>query len=107
MPIFYISQLIFATHVGEVKDWNVGLVWLLLQRFSQILIHLNPQVWNVSSASAVKKQEILTTGSVSTVKWRPGHREQLATGYMTMMDFNINLWDLRRRYVPYAQFQVG
>uniref|UniRef100_H2ZMN8 GATOR2 complex protein WDR24 n=1 Tax=Ciona savignyi TaxID=51511 RepID=H2ZMN8_CIOSA len=61
------------------------------------------KIWDVGSSN---KQvcNIPTTTSVSAVRWRPTHRDQLATVSM-MLDFSANVWDLRRRFVPFAYFE--
>lgn len=62
------------------------------------------KVWDTNTDGCDKTKEIPAGAVVSTVKWRPRHKQQLATAYM-IMDYDINLWDLRRVHVPYAQFQ--
>uniref|UniRef100_F6WK69 GATOR2 complex protein WDR24 n=1 Tax=Ciona intestinalis TaxID=7719 RepID=F6WK69_CIOIN len=62
------------------------------------------KVWETGTSHNKQISNIPTSTSVSAVRWRPSHKDQLATVSM-MLDFSVNVWDLRRRFVPYAYFE--
>ena len=69
------------------------------------LVVVLPQIWDTTLDSVVQTNLIPTISSVANVKWRPQKKHQLTTVSM-MLDFLINVWDLRRPFVPFAQFEV-
>jgi len=46
---------------------------------------------------------IHTIGPVGRVKWRPQRRDYLGSSALCI-DFAVNVWDIRRPYVPFAAF---
>lgn len=59
------------------------------------------KVWELSTAKSVHC--IHSIASVAKVRWRPQRRYNIATCAL-LVDFNINVWDVRRPYVPLASF---
>ena len=64
------------------------------------------QIWNINNNKEKEITNIPTIFSVASLKWRPKRFDQLATVTM-MLDFSINVWDLRRKYIPFAYFCVS
>lgn len=46
---------------------------------------------------------IHTIASIGHVKWRPQRRYHIASCAL-VVDCSINIWDVRRPYIPYASF---
>nr|CAB3267689.1 WD repeat-containing protein 24-like [Phallusia mammillata] len=63
------------------------------------------KVWSFENNKEKEINNVPTMSSVSSVKWRPHHPEQIATVSM-MLDFSVNVWHLGRKYVPFAHFEV-
>ena len=47
---------------------------------------------------------IQTIASVSRIKWRPKRPKEIASVAMSF-DLNINIWEVRRPFIPIATFQ--
>lgn len=47
---------------------------------------------------------IMTIAPVARVRWRPGARYNIASSSL-VVDFSVNIWDLRRRYLPVGTFE--
>ena len=47
---------------------------------------------------------IQTIAAVNKIKWRPGYKYHIASCAL-LLDNNVNIWDIRRPYVPFAAFQ--
>lgn len=60
------------------------------------------QVWNVTN-KPIAEYTISTIAPVGRVKWRPYRRYHLASSAL-VLDSAINVWDVRRPYIPYASF---
>lgn len=60
------------------------------------------KVWDISSKPALSYC-IQTIASVAHVKWRPQRKYHIASSSL-VVDFTINIWDVRRPYVPFAAF---
>ncbi len=46
---------------------------------------------------------VACAGPVGRVRWRPQRRDYLGSSSL-VVDFNINVWDVKRPYVPFATF---
>lgn len=62
------------------------------------------QVWDVTPARPALKYIIHTFSSVGRIKWRPHFKFHIASTAI-VVDRNINVWDIRRPYIPYAYFK--
>ncbi|XP_040581283.1 GATOR2 complex protein WDR24 [Lepeophtheirus salmonis] len=62
------------------------------------------KIWDTGPAKATCDYFIGTIGPVGKVKWRPKSKNQLASSALSPIDFTINVWDVRRPYLPYATF---
>lgn len=62
------------------------------------------QVWDVTPSKPVLKYVINTIASVGRVKWRPMRKHQLASTAL-VVDWNVNIWDLKRPFIPFECFQ--
>ena len=62
------------------------------------------KIWDTSQPPTHPTHTIHTISSVHKIKWRPGHNFYIASCAL-VLDNNINIWDIRRPYVPYASFQ--
>lgn len=60
------------------------------------------KVWDTTKAKL--DHMLYTIGPVGTVKWRPGHKNHLASCSGLVGDSSVNVWDVRRPYIPYAVF---
>ncbi|KAI1304163.1 GATOR complex protein WDR24 [Halotydeus destructor] len=60
------------------------------------------KVWDVSSKINCEYQ-VNTIASVARIKWRPNRKFYIASSSL-VMDFSLNVWDIRRPYIPYAVF---
>lgn len=47
---------------------------------------------------------ILTIAPVARIRWRPGARYNIASSSL-VVDFSVNVWDLRRSYLPVGTFE--
>ena len=62
------------------------------------------QVWDLSNPAHVKNSHrVRTIASVARIKWRPQRRHHIASCSL-LVDFNINVWEIRRPYIPFAAF---
>lgn len=61
------------------------------------------QVWDWSRAVPSCEYAVQCTHAVSLVRWRRDREWQLASGSL-VMDFSINIWDIRRPFIPFASF---
>ncbi|XP_023244800.1 GATOR complex protein WDR24-like [Centruroides sculpturatus] len=60
------------------------------------------KVWDLS-AKPVLDYCIQTIASVVHVKWRPQKKFNIASSSL-LLDFDVNVWDIRRPYIPFAAF---
>ncbi|XP_064455618.1 GATOR2 complex protein WDR24-like isoform X2 [Ornithodoros turicata] len=90
----------FTAHSGPVFtcDWHPEERKLLATGSRDKTI----KVWDIS-AKPVVSYCIQTIASVAHVKWRPQRKFHLASSSL-VVDFSINVWDVRRPYVPFAAF---
>jgi len=63
------------------------------------------KVWDTSKGGTRHEAEytIQTMGTVRRVKWRPQRKDYLA--HSALADSSINVWDVKRPYVPFALFE--
>lgn len=45
----------------------------------------------------------IQAGFSGHIKWRPSRRHHIASSAL-VMDCNVNVWDIRRPYIPFASF---
>lgn len=60
------------------------------------------KVWDVHQKTNCEFQ-INTIASVARIKWRPKRKFYIASSSL-VVDFNVNVWDIRRPYMSYAVF---
>lgn len=63
-------------------------------------------MWNVGDEGgrhATPMHHLQLIASVARVKWRPQHKYHLGS-CAQLMDFGVNVWDVRRPYVAIATF---
>lgn len=48
--------------------------------------------------------QVQTITSVAQIKWRPQRRFHIASCAF-ILDYNVNVWDIRRPYIPFAAFE--
>lgn len=61
------------------------------------------QVWDVSKQPAQLVYNVQTIASVGRIKWRPQRRYHIANCSL-LLDHSINVWDVRRPFIPFANF---
>ncbi|CAL4138926.1 unnamed protein product, partial [Meganyctiphanes norvegica] len=59
-------------------------------------------VWDLNE-TITDSTTIQTIASVGRIKWRPGKKYHIASSAI-VMDCSINVWDIRRPYIPLATF---
>ena len=59
-------------------------------------------VWDVGSRPYVDKT-VHTIASVGRIKWRPNRKYHIASVAL-IFDYAVNVWDIRRPYIPFATF---
>ena len=60
------------------------------------------KVWDLSSKPTCE-YTINTIASVGRIKWRPQRKYHIASCAL-VVDCSINVWDIRRPYIPFASF---
>jgi len=63
------------------------------------------KIWDTSKGGTrhEAEQTIQTMAPVRRVKWRPQRKDYL--GHSALVDTSINVWDVKRPYVPFALFE--
>ncbi|XP_052255836.1 GATOR complex protein WDR24-like isoform X2 [Dreissena polymorpha] len=61
------------------------------------------KVWDLSRNKVL--HTVYSIASLSRIKWRPQRKYHIASCSL-LIDFNINIWDIRRPYVPFATFDM-
>uniref|UniRef100_A0A8C4R702 GATOR2 complex protein WDR24 n=1 Tax=Eptatretus burgeri TaxID=7764 RepID=A0A8C4R702_EPTBU len=95
-------ERMFTAHNGPVFscDWHPeDRGWLATGGRDKMV-----KVWDMASARPRELFCVQTIASVARVKWRPERRYHLATCSM-MVDHTINVWDVRRPFIPFAAFE--
>ncbi|KAK9496547.1 hypothetical protein O3M35_013172 [Rhynocoris fuscipes] len=89
----------FAAHSGPIFacDWHPETSWLATASRDKTI-----KVWDMSGRPSLE-YTISTIASVGRVKWRPQHKYHIASVAL-VVDCSVNVWDVRRPYIPYAVF---
>lgn len=61
------------------------------------------KVWDLNKQPAQLAYCVQTIASVGRIKWRPQRRFHIASCSL-LLDHSINVWDIRRPYIPFASF---
>ncbi|CAH0389675.1 unnamed protein product [Bemisia tabaci] len=90
----------FSAHSGPVFacDWHPEHSWLATASRDKTI-----KVWDLSTAKPSLEHIINTIASVGRIKWRPQRKYHIASCAL-VVDCSINVWDIRRPYVPFASF---
>uniref|UniRef100_A0A0A9YPZ5 GATOR2 complex protein WDR24 n=1 Tax=Lygus hesperus TaxID=30085 RepID=A0A0A9YPZ5_LYGHE len=90
----------FTAHSGPIFacDWHPESLWLATASRDKTI-----KVWDMSSSKPTMEQTINTIASVGRVKWRPQHKYHIASVAL-VVDCSVNVWDIRRPYIPYVAF---
>ncbi|XP_014254709.1 GATOR complex protein WDR24 isoform X2 [Cimex lectularius] len=89
----------FTAHSGPIFacDWHPDCPWLATASRDKTI-----KVWDMS-CKPILEYTINTIASVGRVKWRPQHKYHIASVAL-VVDCSVNVWDVRRPYIPYAAF---
>lgn len=89
----------FTAHSGPVFacDWHPEMMWLATASRDKTI-----KVWDMSSKPTLE-YTINTIASVGRVKWRPQRKFHIASVAL-VVDCSVNVWDVRRPYIPFAAF---
>lgn len=90
----------FTAHSGPAFacDWHPELEWLATASRDKTI-----KVWDLSTKNQTLEFVIHTIASIGHIKWRPQRRFHIASCAL-VVDCNINIWDVRRPYIPFACF---
>ncbi|XP_036366644.1 GATOR complex protein WDR24-like [Octopus sinensis] len=86
-------------HTGPVftLDWNpMDKNWLATGGRDRAI-----RVWDMPTKKVV--HIVHTMASVARCKWRPDYKYLIASSSL-LVDFAVNIWDIRRPYIPLAAF---
>ncbi|XP_047136789.1 GATOR2 complex protein WDR24 isoform X1 [Hydra vulgaris] len=91
----------FTGHSGPVfaLDWHLEEKHWLATGGRDSLI----KIWDTQACNH-PIHTIETIASVARIKWRPNYKYHISSCAL-ILDNNINIWDIRRPYVPFAAFQ--
>lgn len=90
----------FVAHIGPVfsLDWHPGeRAWLGSAGRDKLV-----KVWETQQ-KPVNIHQIQAIAEVARIKWRPGKKYHIASCAL-VVDINVSVWDIRRPYIPHAQF---
>ncbi|XP_054288294.1 GATOR complex protein WDR24-like [Macrosteles quadrilineatus] len=89
----------FTAHSGPVFacDWHPEHPWLATASRDKTI-----KVWDMTNKPTLE-HTINTIASVGRVKWRPQRKYHLASVAL-VVDSSVNVWDVRRPYIPFAAF---
>ncbi|EGG16116.1 WD40 repeat-containing protein [Cavenderia fasciculata] len=60
------------------------------------------RVWDITNGKPLSN--ISTISSVSRIKWRPGHKWQIAS-CSSIVDLQTHIWGVKRPFIPFASFR--
>ncbi|XP_072755687.1 GATOR2 complex protein WDR24 [Anoplolepis gracilipes] len=89
----------FTAHSGPIFacDWHPEATWLATASRDKTI-----KVWDLSGKPSCD-YAIHTIASVGRIKWRPQKKYHIASCAL-VVDCSINVWDIRRPYIPFASF---
>lgn len=89
----------FTAHSGPIFacDWHPEMACLATASRDKTI-----KVWDMSG-KPVLEHTISTIASVGRIKWRPQNKYHIASVAL-VVDCTVNVWDIRRPYIPYAAF---
>lgn len=89
----------FTAHSGPVFacDWHPECSWLATASRDRTI-----KVWDLTTKPTLD-YTIHTIAAIAHVKWRPQRRYHIASCAL-VVDCSINVWDIRRPYIPFASF---
>ncbi|KAL1463760.1 hypothetical protein WDU94_015482, partial [Cyamophila willieti] len=89
----------FTAHSGPIFacDWHPEHAWLATASRDKTI-----KVWDLSIKPSLE-YSINTIASVISIKWRPQRKYHLASCSL-VVDSSVNVWDIRRPYIPFASF---
>ncbi|XP_074036380.1 WD repeat domain 24 isoform X2 [Leptinotarsa decemlineata] len=89
----------YTAHSGPVFacDWHPEVTWLATASRDKTI-----KVWDLTSKPTLE-YTIHTIASIGHVKWRPQRKYHIASCAL-VIDCSINVWDVRRPYIPFASF---
>ncbi|XP_012274649.1 GATOR complex protein WDR24 isoform X2 [Orussus abietinus] len=89
----------FTAHSGPIFacDWHPEATWLATASRDKTI-----KVWDLSGKPSCE-YTIHTIASVGRIKWRPQRKYHIASCAL-VVDCSINVWDIRRPYIPFASF---
>ncbi|XP_046842250.1 GATOR complex protein WDR24-like [Xenia sp. Carnegie-2017] len=111
-----------AAEIGEVQLWDIRKLDNCIQHF---VAHIGPtfsidwhpdeadwlgtagrdkliKVWDTQH-KPVETHQIRAIAELARIKWRPGRRHHIASCAL-LVDNCVSVWDIRRPYLPHAQF---
>ncbi|KAJ8314741.1 hypothetical protein KUTeg_006891 [Tegillarca granosa] len=91
----------FTAHSGPVFciDWHPEeRHWFATAGRDKII-----KVWDLSKVKSETLYQIHNIAPVARIRWRPQRKYQIASCSL-IIDCSVNIWDLRRPYVPFAAF---
>ncbi|CAH0555579.1 unnamed protein product [Brassicogethes aeneus] len=90
----------FTAHSGPVFacDWHPEASWLATASRDRTI-----KVWDLQTNKPTLEYTIHTIASIGHVKWRPQRKFHIASCAL-VVDCSINIWDVRRPYIPLATF---
>lgn len=109
----------FTAHSGPIFacDWHPETAWLATASrdktikvivticyfsFESKLMYGKLQVWDLLGKPSCD-YIIHTIASVGRIKWRPQRKYHISSCAL-VVDCSINVWDIRRPYIPFASF---
>ncbi|KAK0089843.1 hypothetical protein PV325_005150 [Microctonus aethiopoides] len=89
----------FTAHSGPIFacDWHPETTWLATASRDKTI-----KIWDLS-VKPTCDYTINTIASVGRIKWRPQRKYHIASCAL-VVDCSINVWDIRRPYIPFASF---
>ncbi|KAJ1966415.1 SEA (Seh1-associated) complex subunit [Dispira parvispora] len=93
----FVARVFAHTQGVKSMHWNPEGRWLATAGNDKLIM-----VWDMNEPGfkGVRKT-IHTQGNLKSVRWRPGHPEELASSH-TLNDGRVYLWNINRPYLPRA-----